>query len=252
MRSSLVWALATLMACFFRRSDGDSGCSTRSPICLYWGVLGTTCLGRNLAAICGARHMGHSEGFYPGGGNRGIFHLSNYANAAAFIGTPCASEQRKSASLARNAGRICAAVFDVAPCARRLLPPELVFSGSDGPPRSTLFAVCFSLRNAHVLGIGRNSDRYGSRDRTVFCSNIQPWRMGRWASAICFCLDRTLDCEQGSFRAFVSEIRRIAAGSLERRSKGESRHVGEKLRAHAEGKRRVACRRPALYVGGHK
>src|SRR5215472_1561400 len=36
--------------------------SARSPVCLHWRLCGTTCLVDNLAAIRGARHVGHSKG----------------------------------------------------------------------------------------------------------------------------------------------------------------------------------------------
>ena len=92
--------------------------------------------------------------------------------------------------------------------ARRSLPIKLVFSGFDGPCGRTLFAVRFSLRDAHVpIPVG-NSDRYGRRDRTSFFGNVQPRRMDRRIGPIRFRLDWALYRDRRSFRAH-SLIRRL-------------------------------------------
>lgn len=88
----------------FRRSEWRLRMLNAKSDLFILGALGDSLFGSNLAGVRGARHVGHSKGFYPGCGYRGIFHLSTYANAAAFIGAPRAGEQRESASLARHAG----------------------------------------------------------------------------------------------------------------------------------------------------
>lgn len=57
---------------------------------------------------------------------------------------------------------------------------ELVFSGSDGPWGRALFAVRFSLRDAHILVRRRDADCYGSygrRGRALFFGNVQSGSM---------------------------------------------------------------------------
>ena len=150
--------------------------------------------------------MGHSKGVYSGRRHWGFFHLCAHANAAAFVGPPYAGEQRESVPLARNASRLCAAVVDVASCARWLLPIELVFPGSNDPSGRALFAIRYSLWDAHVPIPGGNSGRDGGCDRTVFCGNIQPGCLGRRTGPIRFRLDWALHHERRSRRAFHSLI----------------------------------------------
>src|SRR6185437_16389227 len=126
----------------------------------FWGQL----ISSVIWLVRGVRHVGNPKSIYSDCHRRRIFHLSAHANGATFVGSPRSGGQRKSAALARDASRVCAAVFHAASCARRPLPLELVFPGSDDPPRRTLFAVCFSLRDAHVPVPRGDSDRYGCHD----------------------------------------------------------------------------------------
>jgi hypothetical protein len=113
-------------------------------------------------------------------------------------GRPRLREHRESVPFPRDAGRVCAAVFDVASCARRLLPLELVFPSPDGPSGRPLFAFCYPLRNAHIPVPRGTSDRYGRRYRTIFCGNIQPWRMGLRTGPVRLRVDWALHCDRRS------------------------------------------------------
>jgi hypothetical protein len=97
-----------------RRFNGHSGCSTWSAVCLHWRLLGTARLVCNLACVRGAGNVGNSKSVDSDYRHRGIFHLSAYSNAAAFVGTPRIRQQRKSIEQPGNAGRVCAPAFHAA------------------------------------------------------------------------------------------------------------------------------------------
>src|SRR6266576_2764748 len=65
--------------------------------------------------------------------------------------------------------------------ARGSLPLELVFSGSDCACGCALFAVRFSLRDAHVPVPLSNSGRRGCPVRTLFFRNVS---LGAWVAGL--------------------------------------------------------------------
>ena len=131
----------------------------------------------------------------------GFFIFCAHADDAASVGPPRFREQREFVPFPGDADRLCAAVFDAAPCARRSLRFELVFSGSDGPFGGALFTVRHSLWDAHVPLPCGIPDRRGRRDRTLVFGNVQPGRMDRRAGPIRFRLDWALHRHRRTFRA---------------------------------------------------
>jgi hypothetical protein len=73
-----------------------------------------------------------------------------------------------------------------------------------------LFAVRYSVRDAHVPVSRGNSDRRGRRDRALFFGNVQSRRMGRWTGPIRLRLDWALHRDRRSFRGFHSRVRLTA------------------------------------------
>ena len=170
----------------FAGLNGHLGCSTRSAVCLHRWLLGTACILHNLAGIRGARLVGHSKSVHPDRCHRGILYFPLTQMMLRLSG------RRSSLTRENPFNSLGMQVAFVLPFSMLLLVPvglyklNWFFSGSDGPLGRALFAIRYSLRDAHFSVPRGNSDRCRGGDRILFFENVQPARVGHWTGSLRF------------------------------------------------------------------